>query len=119
MTASLEIELPLALNDCITPIASNVLVDYGFVDNITAEPDPTGQGISTSTPTYDPESLYQTCAYTGVFVPELKTYEMVITGTARALENKVITQPPTLSPNKVNMSTCTPVAGIPRCTITY
>ncbi len=107
MTATLEIELPLALNDCITPIASNVLVDYGFVNNQAIEPDPIGQSISTSTPTYDPKSVYQTCFYTGVFVPELKTYEMVITGTAKALENKVITQPPTLTPNKVGMTGCT------------
>ena len=112
MTASLEIELPLALNDCITPIAANVLVDYGFTNNAAVEPDPVGQTIGTSTPTYDPNSVYQYCAYTGVFVPELKTYEMVITGTARALENKVITQPPTLSPNTVNMSTCTAAGGL-------
>ena len=37
---------------------------------------------------------------------------MVITGTARALENKVITQAPTLSPNKVNMSTCTATGNL-------
>ena len=112
MTASLEIELPLALNDCITPIAANVLVDYAFVNNTSVEPDPVGTVISTQLPTYDPQSVYQTCNYTGVFVPELKTYEMVLTGTAQALESKPITQPPTLSPDKVNMTTCTPTLGL-------
>jgi len=112
MTASLEIELPLALNDCITPIAANVLVDYGFANNQSVEPDPVGTTIGTSTPTYDPQSLYQICNYTGVFVPELTTYEIEITGTARALESKPITQPPTVGPNKVNMTTCTAAGNL-------
>ena len=114
MTATLEMELPLALNDCITPIAANVLVDYAFVDNITVEPDPTGQTIATQLPTYDPQSLFQTCNYTAVFVPELTQYVIEVTGTARATESKPITQPPTVTPTNVVMTTCTPVAGLGR-----
>ena len=111
MTATLEMELPLALNDCITPIAANVLVDYSFVNNIAVEPDPTGQSIQTQLPTYDPQSKYQSCAYAGVFVPELTQYVIEVTGTARALESKPITQPPTVSPQEVNMATCTPAGS--------
>ncbi len=110
MTATLEMELPLALNDCITPIAQGT-VDYGFIDNYTVEPDPVGQGIPTQTPTYDPNGLYQTCAYTGVFVPQLTTYEIEVTGTARATESKPITEPPTVSLNTVDMTTCTPAGS--------
>ena len=112
MTATLEMELPLALNDCITPIRSNVLVEYGFNDNAIAEPDPTGQSISTKTPTYDTESLYGTCNYTGVFVPELKQYEIEVTGTAQALEAKPITQAPNINPNRVDMTTCTSTGSL-------
>jgi len=106
MTATLEMELPLALNDCITPIAANVLVDYGFVNNISIEPDPTGQSIATQLPTFDPQSTYESCYYTGVFVPELTQYVIEVTGTARALESKPITQPPTVTPTSVNMTPC-------------
>jgi hypothetical protein len=106
MTATLEMELPLALNDCITPIAENVLVAYGFVDGVTVEPDPNGQTIATQLPTYDPQSTYESCYYTGVFVPELTQYVIEVTGTARALESKPITQPPTITPNAVNMTPC-------------
>ncbi len=107
MTATLEMELPLALNDCITPIAANVLVDYSFVNNQAVEPDPVGRTIATQLPTYDPQSLYQTCNYIGVFVPELTQYVIEVTGTARALESKPITQPPTVSAQGVNMTPCT------------
>lgn len=107
MTATLEMELPLALNDCITPIAANVLVDYGFLNNLPVEPDPTGQSINTSTPTYDPNGLYQHCFYTGVFLEGSKQYEIVITGTARALESKPITQPPLVNLGGINMTPCT------------
>ena len=107
MTATLEMELPLALNDCITPIAANALVHYGFVDNITAEPDPIGEAIATKTPYWDPQGLYKTCFYTGVFLEGSKSYEIVISGTAQALESKPITSPPLLNIAGVNMTPCT------------
>lgn len=107
MTATLEMELPLALNDCITPIAANALVHYGFVDNITAEPDPIGESIATKTPYWDPQGLYKTCLYTGVFLEGSKSYEIVISGTAQALESKPITAVPLLNIAGVNMTPCT------------
>ena len=107
MTATLEMELPLALNDCITPIAENVIVAYKFKDNFQAEPDPIGQVIGTQVPTYDPNGLYQNCFYLGVFLEGSKQYEIVITGTARALESKPITQPPIVNLGGINMTPCT------------
>jgi hypothetical protein len=107
MTATLEMELPLALNDCITPIAENVLVAYKFNNNAIAEPDPIGQAIATQTPTYDPRGVYKTCYYTGAFLEGSKTYEVRITGTAQALEAKPITQPPSVNLAGINMTPCT------------
>ena len=107
MTATLEMELPLALNDCITPIAEDVLVAYKFTDNQLIEPDPVGQLIGTQTPTYDPQGVYKSCYYTGAFLEGSKQYEIVITGTARALESKPITQPPSVDLAGINMIPCT------------
>ena len=53
-----------------------------------------------------------TCNYTGVFVPELKTYRAEVTGRARATESKPISQPPGMSPNKVDVVQCTPTGGL-------
>ena len=111
MTATLEIEVPLALNDCIAPTRGTEIVDYGFVP-ATIEPDPVGTTIATFTPTYDPQSLYTNCAYPAVQVPELKTYRMEVTGRARATESKPIPPAPKLSPNKVNTVSCTPAGGL-------
>ena len=107
MTATLEIELPLALNDCITPIASNVLVDYGFNNNQVVEPDPIGQAIALQSPTYDPRGVFKNCFYNGPFLEGSKTYEVSINGTARATESKLITDPPVLNLAGVNMTPCT------------
>lgn len=107
MTATLEIELPLALNDCITPIAENVLVAYKFVNNQPIEPDPVGQAIALQPPTYDPQGVFKSCFYTGAFLEGSKTYEVAITGTARATESKPITQPPVLNLGGINMTPCT------------
>ena len=99
-------------NNCIAPTRGSEIVEYGFTSNQIVEPDPIGTTIGTTQPIYDPQGLWQTCYYTGVFVPELKTYEIEITGTARATENKVISGPPALSPNKVDMNTCSLVGNI-------
>jgi hypothetical protein len=106
MTATLEMELPLALNDCITPIAENVIMIGGFSPQY-AEPDPNGQGINQIPPTYDPQGLFQTCFNTGAFLEGGKTFEIIASGTARALEAKPITQPPTINLSGINMTPCT------------
>ena len=113
MTATLEMELPLALNDCITPIASNVIVEYGFTPGQLREPDPVGQAINLSTPTYDPQGIFKLCYYNGPFLEGSKTYEVSITGTARATESKPITQPPVLNIAGVNMTPCTFANDVP------
>mgnify|MGYP000161775755 CR=1 FL=1 len=107
MTATLEMELPLALNDCITPIAENVVMIGGFAPGAYAEPDPVGQVISQIPPTYDPQGLFQTCFYTGAFLEGGKTFEIIASGTARALEAKPITQPPSVNLAGINMTPCT------------
>lgn len=107
MTASLEIELPLALNNCITPIAENVLVAYKFGNNQLVEPDPTGKAINLLPPTYDPQGVYKTCFYVGAFLEGSKSYEVTINGTARATEAKPITIAPTVDLSGINMTPCT------------
>ena len=111
MTATLEIEIPFALNDCIAPSRGTEIVDYAW-GNQTTEPDPIGQSITPSLPTYDPQGLFMTCYYTGVFVPELKTYRAEVTGRARATESKPISQPPVISPNKVDVVQCQPAGAL-------
>ena len=96
MTATLEIELPLALNDCITPIEENVLVDYSLTPGQVVEPDPIGGVLGSQQPTYDPEGLWYPSSdpdryYTAVYLKEsAKQYRIEVTGTARALESKPI-----------------------------
>ena len=107
MTATLEIEVPFALNDCIAPTKSTI-VEYGFANNLEVEPDPTGQTITPSTPTYDPNGLYKSCNYIGVFSPGNKQYVLEISGTAQALESKPIAPPPVLNRQRVDMVNCTP-----------
>ena len=106
MTATLEIEIPNALNNCVTPYTPTELVIYGIRDNYVVEPDPTGAGLPSTIPTWDPESLYETCAYTGVFLPELKQYEIEVTGTAIATEAKPITQAPSIQIQRVDVVQC-------------
>jgi hypothetical protein len=108
MTATLEMELPLALNDCITPIPEKYILDYAFINNLILEPDPTGRTIATQTPTYDPQGLYINCYYSGVKLNQsLKQYQVVLKGTAKALEAKPITSAPYIGLAGVNMVSCT------------
>jgi len=108
MTATLEMELPLALNDCITPIAKEEIVAYEFEPNQVLEPDPIGATIGTQQPTYDPQGLWQNCYYESVFLNNsTRQYEVVITGTAKALEAKPITSAPYIGLPGVNMVSCT------------
>jgi len=109
MTATLEMELPLALNDCITPIAGTELVNYSFVPGQTIEPDPIGQTIGTQQPTYDPQGLWYPNTdpdrfYTAVYLKEsAKSYRVEVTGTARALESKPIPLTPNLKGTLVSI----------------
>ena len=107
MTATLEIEVPFALNDCIAPTKST-LVEYGFANNLEVEPDPVGQTITTTTPTYDPLGLYKTCFYTAVFSPANKQYLVEVTGTAQALESKPIAPAPQITRQGVDIVNCQP-----------
>ena len=91
MTATLEIELPMALNDCVTPFLSTAIVNYGWFNQET-EPDPNGQSIGPSVPVYDPQSLFLSSGagpwpYTGVYFKTAGTYEIQVFGAARATEN--------------------------------
>lgn len=109
MTATLEIEIPFALNNCIAPTRGSEIVDYGFTDGVVAEPDPIGTTLGTQQPTYDPENLWHPQSdpdrfYTAVYLKEsAKQYRIEVTGTARALESKPIPLTPTLNGTIVNV----------------
>lgn len=109
MTATLEIEIPFALNNCITPTVGSEIVDYGFRPNTIIEPDPVGVTIGTQQPTYDPQNLWYSGAdpdrfYTAVYLKEsAKQYRIEVTGTARALESKPIPLTPKLNGTIVNV----------------
>ena len=109
MTATLEIEVPLALNDCIAPTPSELVI-YSYTDGQVTEPDPTGQTISTTTPSYDPQGLYDTHAYTAVFVnpQQPTTYRIEVEGTANGTESKPFSPAPRLSLQRVNTATNQP-----------
>ena len=62
MTATLEIEVPLALNDCVAPTPSELVI-YSYTNGQVTEPDPTGQAISTATPSYDPQGFNSLFCY--------------------------------------------------------
>ncbi len=109
MTATLEIEIPFALNNCITPTRGSEIVDYALQDGIVAEPDPVGVSLGTQLPTYDPENLWHSNSdpdrfYTAVYLKEsAKQYRIEVTGTARALESKPIPLTPQLAGTIVNI----------------
>ena len=109
MTATLEIEVPLALNDCIAPTPSELVI-YSYTNGQVTEPDPTGQIISTATPSYDPQGLYDTHAYTAVFVnpQQPTTYRIEVEGTANGTESKPFSPAPRLSLQRVNTATNQP-----------
>ena len=116
MTATLEIEIPNALNNCIAPTRGSEIVDYGFTSQV-REPDPIGQAISTTQPTYDPQGLWHSNSaadrfYTAVYLKDAtpKQYRIEVTGTARALESKPIPLVPTLNGTLVDI-TDPPVPG--------
>ena len=113
MTATLEIEIPFALNNCIAPTRGREIIEYGFQDNQIVEPDPIGTAISTKQPTYDPLSLWKYCFYTGIFVPK-NTYLLEVTGRAQATESKPIPPAPKLSPHKVDLLQCQPAGSLGR-----
>ena len=121
MTATLEIEIPFALNNCITPTVGNEIVNYGFLDNRVVEPDPIGSTIGTSQPTYDPENLWHSSNdpdrfYTAVYLKQsAQSYRIEVTGTARALESKPIPVTPKLNGTIVNIE----VPPTPVTTINY
>lgn len=111
MTATLEIEIPNALNNCVTPYEPTELVIYGLRDNFLVDPDPVGASIPSTIPTYDPDSLYQTCTYIAVFVPLLTQYRIEVESTVRATEALPITSAPKISLQGVDMNTCTPTVN--------
>jgi len=107
MTATLEMELPLALNDCITPIEEKYILNYAFTNNQILEPDPAGAVIATQVPTYDPQGRYSDCFLPGVKLNQsLKQYRVVLKGNAKALEAKPITSAPYIGLAGVNMLNC-------------
>ena len=109
MTATLEIEIPFALNNCITPTVGSEIVNYGFQDNLIKEPDPVGSTLGTVQPTYDPQDLWHPNSdpdryYTAVYLKEsAQQYRIEVTGTARALESKPIPLAPKLNGTIVNV----------------
>ena len=109
MTATLEIEVPLALNDCIAPTPSELVI-YSYTNGQVTEPDPTGQAISTATPSYDPQGLYGTHLYTAVFVnpQQPTTYRIEVEGTANGTESKPFSPAPRLTLQRVNTATNQP-----------
>ena len=118
MTATLEIEIPNALNNCIAPTRGTEIVDYGFTSNQTVEPDPIGQSITTVQPSYDPQGLWHSSSaadrpYRAVYLKAAapKRYSVEVTGTARALESKPIPLVPRLNGTLVDI-TDPPVTGI-------
>ena len=109
MTATLEIEIPFALNNCITPTVGSEIVNYGFLDNLIKEPDPVGSTLGTVQPTYDPQDLWHSNSdpdryYTAVYLKQsAQSYRIEVTGTARALESKPIPLAPKLNGTIVNV----------------
>lgn len=109
MTATLEIEIPFALNNCIAPTRGSEIVDYGWTAGQIVEPDPIGTTIGTTQPTYDPQDLWHSGSdpdrfYTAVYLKEsAKSYRVEVTGTARALESKPIPLIPQLNGTIVNV----------------
>ena len=109
MTATLEIEIPFALNNCIAPTRGTEIVDYGFQAGLIVEPDPIGSTLGTTQPTYDPQDLWHLGTdpdrfYTAVYLKEsAKQYRIEVTGTARALESKPIPLTPKLTGTIVNI----------------
>ena len=116
MTATLEIEIPEALNNCIAPTLGRELVNYGFIPGIIVEPDPIGTTLGTQQPTYDPLDLWHSNIapdryYTAVYLKEsAQQWRIEVTGTARALESKPIPQTPKLNGTIVNVEV-PPTAG--------
>ena len=113
MTATLEIEIPFALNLCEAPIRGREIVEYGFDDNQIVEPDPIGTVIGTKRPAYDPQDLWNSCYYTGIFVPT-GTYLLEVTGRAKATESKPIPPAPKSGPTKVDVVQCQPAGSLGR-----
>ena len=103
MTATLEIEIPYALNLCLAPVLQQYFLEYSFTPNQIKEPDPVGSTIGTQQPTYDPLGLWYPGTdpdryYTAVYFTEPNTgYYITVTGTARALESKPIPPAPIAS----------------------
>lgn len=101
-TANFNITVAQPIDNCTAPF-SKWIVEYGFPDNYVREPDPVGIVINTTEPTWDSQSLWFSSAaldrkYTGVYLKESdKEYQIVIEGTARALESKPIPLTPRLS----------------------
>ena len=77
MTATLEIEIPFALNNCITPTRGTEIVNYSFTPNQIVEPDPFGTSITTIAPAYDPQDLWHAAGgayyYRGVYLNNTTT----------------------------------------------
>ena len=121
MTATLEIEIPYALNLCIAPTVGSELVNYSFVPGQTIEPDPVGSTIGTQQPTYDPEGLWYPNTdpdrfYKAVYLKQsAKSYRVEVTGTARALESKPIP----LTPKLVCTLTSIQIPPVPSSPTTY
>ena len=109
MTATLEIEIPFALNNCIAPTRGTEIVNYGLQAGLIVEPDPIGSSLGTTQPTYDPQDLWHPQSdpdryYTAVYLKEsAKQYRIEVTGTARALESKPIPLTPKLVGTIVNV----------------
>ena len=109
MTATLEIEIPFALNNCIAPTRGSEIVNYGWPAGLIVEPDPIGGALATTQPTYDPQDLWHSGSdpdrfYTSVYLKEpSKQYRIEVTGTARALESKPIPLTPRLQGVIVNI----------------
>lgn len=109
MTATLEIEIPDALNNCIAPVLGRELVSYNFQSNIIAEPDPIGTVLGTVQPTYDPLDLWHSNSepdryYSAVYLRDpSQQWRVEVTGTARALESKPIPLTPKLTGTRVNV----------------
>ena len=83
MTATLEIEVPYALNNCIAPVLDRTLITYSLEDQV-REPDPFGAQLATDPPAVDPYDLYKETGYYGsnVYIDK-KAIRIVMEGTAQ------------------------------------
>ena len=118
MTATLEVEIPFALNQCLAPVLNQAFLEYSFTPNQIREPDPFGAVIGTAEPTYDPEGLWYTNGgnryYRAVYFTESgQNYRVDVKGKARAIEEKPIPPIPRIEVQKTELTYPPTTVGSP------